>query len=174
MMMPAESAVWFPDLSSGIPHRAVPYLQAIISTAWKLAIDGRALAEDMEGGADEPALLAVLKLKMAELLLEIDLDLRGLGQLDEDHMLPLALERGLSETARISGPELIEALGLAGGQADMARLWEEILQAFPGEVPNPLAPEGQGPALRALRAWTKACKAAGVDDAFLVPLIKAI
>jgi hypothetical protein len=169
---------WFPNLSAGLPAPAASHAEALINAAWKLAVDGRALIEDFEGGADEPALVGVLKLKLIELIIEIDLNLRGVPGLNEDHLLPLALQRGLSEVALLDGAALVAAIDFG---ADLQRpdehigeLWDRLLEAFPGEVPNPLLADGQGPLLRALRNWSKLCRVGQVDDAFLTKLIKAI
>lgn len=173
-----NAIAWFPNLNSGLPQPVQTHIEALITAAWKLAVDGRALVEDVEGGEGEQPLVAVLKLRMAEFLVQIDLILRGLVEVDDDHLLSLALEHGLSEVARIDGSELAQVLAL-GAVDDMpfariSALWNDLLAAFPGEVPNPLRADGQGPILRALRSWSKLCRAARVDDAFLTPLIKAI
>ena len=172
--MTTPDITWFPDFAVGLPSANPAQLDALITAAWKLAIDGRALAEDLEGGADVPSLVAVLKLKLAELLQEIDLDLVAAPDIAEDHLLPLALQRGLAAVAHLDGATLAAVLGLDGRATDLAAVWTALLDGFPGDVPNPLAPDGQGPALRALRAWSKLCKATERDDAFLKPLIKAI
>jgi hypothetical protein len=169
---------WFPNLSAGLPAPAASHVETLINVAWKLAIDGRALIEDFEGGAGEPALVDVLKLKLIEFLIEIDLNLRGITSLDEDHLLPLALQRGLSEVALLDGAALVAAIGFDGDlqrpDEHVSELWDQLLAAFPGQVPNPLLADGQGPLLRALRNWSKLCRLSQVDDAFLTKLIKAI
>lgn len=174
----AADVSWFPNLTAGLPAPAHSHVEAIITTAWKLAIDGRALIEDFEGGADQPDLVVALKLKLVDLLMELDLNLRGVDNIEEDHLLPLALQRGLSEIAALDGAELIAAIGLdAEHQPDcrpVNELWESLLAAFPGELPNPLLADGQGPLLRALRSWSKLCRLGKIDDAFLTKLVKAI
>ena len=177
-MMETPRIDWMPAVAAGLPLSTTPALEALVTTAWKLAIDGRALVEDFEG-AEHADLVTVLKLKFLELLADIDLDLRGTGEIEEEHLLPLALEHGLGELARLPGAEVAEALGICEAEEPhpYARIeveWAALLEAFPGEVPDPLASDGQGPALRALRAWSKLCRKTGVDDAFLIPLMKAV
>ncbi len=175
---PASPISWFPNLSGGLPFPADTHVEALVTAAWMLAIDGRALIEDFEGGAEEPFLIDTLKFKLIEFLLDIDLTLRGVTNIDEDHLLPLALERGLSEVARLDGAGLAAAVGLdADDDCPSQRihdLWSELLAAFPAEVPNPLLADGQGPLLRALRNWSKLCRAAEVTETFLTKLIRAI
>jgi hypothetical protein len=176
--LPASPISWFPNLSAGLPFPIATHVEALVTAAWTLAIDGRALIEDFEGGAEESFLIDTLKLKLIEFLLDLDLILRGVTNIDEEHLLPLALERGLSEVARLDGAGLVAAIGL-GANDDYPNerihdLWSELLAAFPAEVPNPLLADGQGPLLRALRNWSKFCRAAEVTDTFLTKLIKAI
>jgi hypothetical protein len=168
---------WFPNIAAGLARPTEPHLRSLITLAWKLAIDGRALIEDMEGALDEPQLMAVLKFKYLELLLDLDLDLGGFSPLGEEHLLPLALERGLCEVARCDGSALAERV-LGDPQSTSATSvmsnWNGLLAAFPGEIPNPLLADGQGPLLRSLRNWSKLCRQCGIDEQFLTPLIKAI
>ncbi|MCZ0970607.1 DUF6031 family protein [Streptomyces albulus] len=79
-----------------------------------------------------------------------------------------------------SGPELIEAFGLAeefGGDTcrveEIHALWERMLAAFPGELPDRLVAEGQRDMLRTLRVWTRLARSAGLDIGFLAPFMKA-
>jgi hypothetical protein len=178
MRTSATEISWFPNLQAGLPAPARSHVEAFIVTAWKLVIDGRALLEDFDGGASQPDLVACLKLKLVDLLMELDLELRGVNNMDDDHLLPLAMQRGLSEVALIDGPGLIAAVGLDADRDEVrehvGKLWERLLAAFPGELPNPLLSDGQGPLLRALRNWSKLCRLGQVDDAFLTKLVKAI
>jgi hypothetical protein len=176
--LPASPIAWFPNLSAGLPSPIATHVEALITAGWTLAIDGRALIEDFEGGAEESSLIDILKLKLIEFLLDIDLILRGVTSIDEEHLLPLALERGLSEVAKLDGAGLVAVVGLDANDDHpnerIHDLWNELLAAFPGEVPNPLLADGQGPLLRALRNWSKLCRAADVTDTFLTKLVKAI
>jgi hypothetical protein len=178
MRSPVTEISWFPNLEAGLPAPALSHVEAFITTAWKLVIDGRALVEDFEGGAGQPDLVACLRLKLIDLLMELDLELRGVNDMNEDHLLPLALQRGLSEVALLDGPALVAAVGLDAdcheAREHIDKLWERLLAAFPGELPNPLLSDGQGPLLRALRNWSKLCRLGQVDDAFLTKLVKAI
>lgn len=154
-------------------------VEAWATAAWLLAVEGRALVEDLEGGVEQQAMQHVAVVKLLELLADIDVRLSASAPLDEMHLLAVALEHGLSAVLAASGPELIEifslADGLAGGDAGPTRvieLFDRIVDAFPGELPNPLLASGQGPVLRALRAWGKVAEAAEVDASFLEPFLR--
>lgn len=154
---------------------AVPAERAIegwMTAAWLLAVEARALLEDHEGGAHQPALRRVVAGRLVEALVRVDAHMRGCADPPDEHQLALGLEHGLQAPLAAAPARLLELL--AGDDADAAvvRLWDDVLTAFPGELPDPLQASGQGEMLRALRAWSRACAAAGVDAGFLEPLLK--
>jgi hypothetical protein len=174
---PRRPVEWFPAIAKGEPYPTEPRIRSLITAVWKLAIDGRALIEDMEGAAGEPQLAAVLKLNFLELLLEIDLELAGSAAIEEEHLLPLALERGLFNIARLEGSRVVDGVigDIQTASTDtVMESWAHLLAAFPGEIPNPLLADGQGPLLRSLRNWSKLCRECQIREEFLTPLIKAI
>ncbi|HEV2371164.1 MAG TPA: DUF6031 family protein [Streptosporangiaceae bacterium] len=175
----ASGVRWFPSARSGrglAPEHAV---RAWSTAAWLLAVEGRAYLEDMAGGVDQPELRWIVRLRLAELLLDIDLLLGGYAAIQDGHQLAMALEYGLHTVAEVDGPRLVSLFALGGGPGGPAhgdgavpQLWEELCAAFPGRLPNPLLASGQREILRALRYWSKLCTAAGTDAAFLEPFLK--
>lgn len=169
----------FPGVRAGrgLPPEAA--VRAWATTAWLMSVDGRAYVEDLDGGADQPQLRQVVKLRLLELLCEIDTRLTGAEPAGEGHQLALALEYGLHEVCSAGGPELAQLFDLdqefGGDLADDAGvrdLWNALCEAFPGQIPDPLVASGQSEVLRALRDWSKLCTAAGTDAAFLEPFLK--
>lgn len=178
MTMAQHNITWFPALLRGLASPAQQTLQSTIQTAWLLLIDGNALIEDFEGAAGEKDLVDVLKLRFVELLVEIDFALDGHDGAEEYHFLPTALDSGLHALGHVDGAAIQELLKLGVTETDPhARLqviWEAIVAAFPGDLPNPLLADGQGDVLRALQNWSRLCRAAEVDDSFLGPLVQAV
>ncbi|WP_227270856.1 DUF6031 family protein [Roseobacter weihaiensis] len=178
MTLAENDVQWFPVLQRALPAAAQDALPRTIAAAWLLLIDGNALLEDFEGAAGEADLTEVLKLRLAELFVEIDLTLDGANDVDELHFLPLALDFGLHTLGHLDGDKLIALLQFGADESDpharLLPIWENILDAFPGEVPNPLLADGQGDVLRALQNWSRLCRAAEVDDSFLAPLVQAV
>jgi hypothetical protein len=151
---------------------AATALQGWITAAWLLAVEGRALFEDHEGGERQPELRRAVAARLVELLAQVDLHLRGACPVAEEHLLALALERGAAGVAPDALLALLGAADPATADAQLEALWTETLASFPGELPDPLQPNGQGALLRALRQWSRACETAGLDAAFLEPLLK--
>ncbi|KPI03539.1 hypothetical protein OK074_4906 [Actinobacteria bacterium OK074] len=173
----------FPSARSGRGLPAATAVEAWATAAWLLAVEGRAYLEDLEGGTDQPLLRRAVRIKLLELLYDIDTRLAGAVPVAEEHQLALALEYGLHDLAALDGDRLAEVFALATDKdADAAEdessdglvplLWERLCAAFPGELPDPLLASGQREILRALRNWSKLCTAAGTDAAFLEPFLK--
>jgi hypothetical protein len=86
----------------------------------------------------------------------------------------------LSEVADLDGPALSSCCGLgdAGrGQESASGIlafWDGLLASFPGLVPDPLKPTGQGELLRALRNWNKLCVATQTPTDFLQALLQEV
>jgi hypothetical protein len=145
-----------------------------------MAVDGRAFIEDLEGAAEQPELVAVLRWRLAEFFLELDLILQGACPVEDWHHAAIALEHGLSEIADVDGHELVAQCGLGdtGRSAESAlelfRFWEGLVAAFPGRLPDPLQPAGQSELLRALRHWSKLCDAVGIPADFLQSLLQDV
>ncbi|MEU6357427.1 DUF6031 family protein [Streptomyces sp. NPDC047072] len=169
----------FPGVRAGRGLPPETAVRAWATAAWLMQVDGRAYVEDLDGGAEQPQLRQVVKLRLLELLAEIDIRLTGAEPAGEGHLLALALEYGLHEVCTATGPELAQLFDLdqefGGDLADDAgvrELWNALCEAFPGQIPDPLVASGQGEVLRALRDWSKLCTAAGTDAAFLEPFLK--
>ena len=158
--------------------QGITRLPNVIAVAWLLLIDGNALLEDFEGAVGEQDLIDLLKVRLIELFVEIDLTLEGAGEIDDIHFLPLALDHGLHAMAHLEGGALCDLVAPGLHEQDpharLQAIWDAVLAAFPGEVPNPLLADGQGDVLRALQNWSRLCRAADVDDGFLVPLVQAV
>jgi hypothetical protein len=174
----AGSASLYPTARGGrgLPgHRAV---EAWATAAWSLSVEGRAFLEDLDGGGDQPELRQMVRIRLLELLIDVDTALAGWAPVEEGHQLALALEYGLGNLAVLDGPELITVFALDQATGDQAEdagvraLWDRLCQEFPGELPNPLLASGQRQILQALRSWSKLCAAVGADAGFLEPLLK--
>ncbi|WP_411122150.1 DUF6031 family protein [Streptomyces sp. x-19] len=170
----------FPTVRGGHAMPAPQSVEAWVQAAWLMLAEGRAYIEDLEGGTDQPQMQQAAKIRLLEQLLDIDQRLAGRAAVDDAHCLAVALEYGMGEVLDASGPELIEAFGLAeefGGDTcrveEIHALWERMLAAFPGELPDRLVAEGQRDMLRTLRVWTRLARAAGLDIGFLAPFMKA-
>jgi hypothetical protein len=148
-------------------------IEGWVTAAWLLAVEGRALIEDHEGGAEQPALRSVVAIALLELLVRVEAHMRGAIPAASEHLLALGLEHGVQEPLAISPSQLFELLAESQeADASLRKLWEEVLDAFPGTLPDPLQSSGQGEMLRALRNWSSASAAAGLDADFLGPLLK--
>jgi hypothetical protein len=171
---------YFPRLRAGLGRAPGAEVQALCVAAFKLAVDGRAFIEDIEGAAEQPELLAVLRWRFADFLGELDLILRGTAPVDDWHHAALALEYGLSEVADLDGPTLASCCGLGDiGQgsesaSSILAFWDGLLASFPGQLPDPLKPSGQGELLRALRNWNKLCVATQTPADFLQSLLQEV
>jgi hypothetical protein len=169
---------FFPRL--GLPRQAGSHVEQLVEVAWLLMAEGYPIIEDVEGAVQEPALMSSLKLVFAEFLADIDLRLAGIEGQKAPHGLALALEHGTSCIAVLSGTEFVQLLGLADDQPPeverdrLMRLWNRILADFPIRLTDPLQPENQGTVLRTLRTWSKLCSASGVDQGFLVKMMKEV
>lgn len=151
---------------------SVSSLQAWVTATWLTAVEVRALIEDIEGAAGEPALVEAVKLRILEVLLEIELELANRPKPSNVHALAHVLEFGFREIAEIHGDRVAGAFGLGSGESsNLERFWCELVAGFPGGLPDPLKAEGQGEMLRALQVWNRACKTLGVEADFLRPLL---
>jgi Family of unknown function (DUF6031) len=171
----------FPTVRAGRGLPAAGSVRAWATAAWLLAVEGRAYLEDLDGGRNPAALRQVVRMRLLELLLDVDDRLSGRAPVAEPHSLALALEYGLHTVAEIDGAELVVLFGLdreygapddGPDDGQVHRLWEQLCEAFPGELPDPLQPSGQREVLRALRMWSTLCTAADIDAGFLEPFLK--
>ncbi|MBT0773329.1 hypothetical protein KIH74_30570 [Kineosporia sp. J2-2] len=166
----------FPSARSGRGLPAASAVEAWATAAWLLAVEGRAYLEDLEGGADQPLLRRVVRVKLLELLYDIDTRLAGCLPVAEEHQLALALTYGLHDVAGLEGADLVEVFALAADDDEtdglVPQLWDRLCAAFPGDLPDPLQAGGQREILRALRHWSRMCAAAGTDAGFLEPFLK--
>ncbi|WP_122387599.1 DUF6031 family protein [Pseudomonas syringae group genomosp. 7] len=173
---------WFPRLGGGYVYPAGAYAQKLISVAWLLMTELEAYLEDLEGASDEPGVVDALRIKLAELMVDIDCRLAGADTPNELHQFALFSEYGLTDVIAHTGPVAAEWLGVpadnAAGQDNEAErlieLFKELLEAFPGKLFNPLLPGTQGQVLRTLRDWDRSCRLAGSDAAFLAPLMRSL
>ncbi|MFF3291678.1 DUF6031 family protein [Streptomyces sp. NPDC003023] len=175
----ADLAV-FPSVRAGHVMAGPQAVEAWVQAAWLMLAEGRAYVEDLEGGTEQPQMQQAAKLRFLEQLLDIDQRLAGRVAVDDAHCLALALEYGMREVVDATGPELAEVFALheefggdscAVGQVHV--LWERLLEAFPGQLPDRLVAEGQRDMLLTLRVWARLARAAGLDIGFLAPFMKA-
>ncbi len=176
----AEELTAFPSVRAGHVMAGPQAVEVWVQAAWLMLAEGRAYIEDLEGGTEQPQMQQAAKLRFLEQLLDIDQRLAGRAPADDAHCLALALEYGMREVVDASGPELAGVFGLheefGGGSCavdEIHVLWERLLEAFPGELPDRLVAEGQRDMLRTLRVWAELARAAGLDIGFLAPLMKA-
>jgi hypothetical protein len=164
----------YPRTWGGRSRDGAAVVEAWTTVAWLLAVEGRAYLEDIEGGADQPQMRAVVKLRLLELLADLDARLSGSHPPGEDHLLAMAIEYGLDEVIRLEGAQLIECADLRDSLLDehgtdegIYVLFQSLFDAFPGELPDPLVPSGQGEILRAMQTWSKLGAELGIDIAYL-------
>ena len=176
----ADRLTAFPSVRGGHVMPGPQAVEAWVEAAWLMLAEGRAYIEDLVGGTDQPQMQQAAKLRLLEQLLDIDQRLAGRAPVDDAHCLAMALEYGMREVVQATGPELIHVFGLTeefGGDTcrveEIHVLWERLLEAFPGELPDRLVAEGQRDMLRTLRVWAQLSRAAGLDIGFLAPLMKA-
>ncbi len=176
----AERLVPFPAVRGGHAMPGPQAVEAWVQAAWLMLAEGRAYLEDLEGGSEQPQMQQAAKLRFLEQLLDIDQRLAGRAPVDDAHCLAMALEYGMHEVVQASGPDLIEVFALdeefGGDSCRVDRiqvLWDRLLEAFPGELPDRLVAEGQRDMLRTLRVWARLARAAGLDIGFLAPFMKA-
>jgi hypothetical protein len=170
----------FPSVRAGHVMAGPQAVEVWVQAAWLMLAEGRAYIEDLEGGSEQPQMQQAAKLRFLEQLLDIDQRLAGRVAVDDAHCLALALEYGMREVVDATGPELAEVFGLheefGGGSCAVGEihvLWERLLDAFPGELPDRLVAEGQRDMLRTLRVWAELARSAGLDIGFLAPFMKA-
>lgn len=157
--------------------------ETLASVAWLVMTELQAYVEDLQGAADSHEVIDVLRVKLAELLLEIDCRLAGATVPDELHRLPLFVEYGLADVVMVPGEQAAGWIGFdkpldrsvpSADAATLIDLFNEMLASFPGDLFNPLLPGTQGQVLRTLRNWDKLCRLAGRDAAFLAPLMRSL
>ncbi|NDZ78898.1 hypothetical protein G3I19_10240 [Streptomyces sp. SID10853] len=170
----------FPSVTTGHAMPSAQGVAAWVQAAWLMLAEGRAYVEDLEGGEEQPQMQQAVKLRFLEQLLDIDLRLAGRVPVDDAHCLAVALEYGMTEVLGASGTDLVEVFGLEeefGGDecqvGSVYPLWERLLAAFPGELPDRLVAEGQRDMLLTLRTWAELARRAGLDIGFLAPFMKA-
>lgn len=174
-----EDVAVYPGMRAGHGRAAAASVTAWLQAAWLMLAEGRAYAEDLEGGAGQPQMQQAAKIRLLEQLADIDSRLAGRVPAGDGHALALALEYGMSELADVSGERLAEIFGLGealGGPAcDVAAplaLWQRLLDGFPGELPDRLGAQGQRDLLRTLQTWAPLARAAGLDVGLLTPFMK--
>jgi hypothetical protein len=172
-------AAVLPVLRTGRTMPAGAAVRTWATVGWLLSVEGRAYIEDVEGGVRQPEMRRLVLLRLLELLAEVDARLGGRHDIVGEHQLALAWEYGLHEVLDADGTAISDLFGLDDplGSPDEAvtrvvTLWEQLCAAFPGELPDPLVPEGQGQILRALRSWSKLAAATHIDASFLEPFLK--
>ncbi|WP_431120925.1 DUF6031 family protein [Variovorax paradoxus] len=177
---PAAGGIrWFPRINAGYRFAAGEHVISTISAAWLLMTELRAYIEDLAGARDIPDAAALVKIKIAELLLQVDAVLGRAAVPHEMHRLPLLMAYGLSDVAAMDGPTATRLLGLDaptdGVEVDrLIGVLEELLAAFPSDLVDALQPENQGHVLRFLRSANKACERVGCDAGFLAPLMTSL
>lgn len=175
----ARGIRWFPRIDAGYRFAAGDHVTSTISAAWLLMTELRAYIEDLAGARDIPDAAALVKIKIAELLLQVDAVLGRAAVPQEMHRLPLIMAHGLGDVAAMDGPTAIRVLGLDvptdGAEVDrLTGVLEELLAAFPSDLVDALQPENQGHVLRFLRSANKACERVGCDAGFLAPLMTSL
>lgn len=170
---------WFPRLTGGVGVEGSSMARATISAAWLMMSELYAYLEDLEGAVDVPDASALIKVKIAELLVQIDCILGRTAVLDDEHRLPWLLEYGLCEVINLPGTDMARLLGLFSVNDDaevrrVCQLIRDLIEAFPGELVDSLQAQNQGRVLRFLRSCDKACTTLGCDAGFLVPLMKSL
>jgi len=170
---------WFPRINAGYRFAAGDHVTSTISAAWLLMTELRAYIEDLAGARDIPDAAALVKIKIAELLLQVDAVLGRAAVPHEMHRLPLLMAYGLSDVAAMDGLAATRLLGLDaptdGAEVDrLIGILEALLAAFPSDLVDALQPENQGHVLRFLRSANKACERVGCDAGFLAPLMTSL
>lgn len=177
--MTAPDIRFLPGLAAGWARTGGQAVEDWVTVGWLLAVEGRAFIEDLHGGTEQPELQFGVALRLLELLAEVDARLAAARPVDTVHGLAVALEFGLREVATMAPADVAETFGVSSGLRPevgcteaIDTFWDALLDAFPGHVPDPLLPSGQGEMIRALRNWSKAATAVGRDAGFLEPFLK--
>lgn len=102
---------WFPRLAAGYRFDAASQAETLASVAWLLMTELHAYIEDLEGAADTDDVVDVLRLKLAELLTDLDCRLSGASTPDELHQFPLLIEYGLTQVTYSSGADTAQWMG---------------------------------------------------------------
>ncbi|WAC71666.1 DUF6031 family protein [Roseateles sp. SL47] len=170
---------WFPRLNAGYLQPAQSQVRSTITAAWLLMTELYAYLEDLEGARGRPEVGGLVRIKLAELLLQVDCVLSGARLPDELHRLPMLMAYGLGDVAALDGPAVIERLGLRRPMDDaecafLTRQMHDLIDAFPLHLVDGLKPEHQSHLLRFLRSANKACGQVGCDAGFLAPLMRSL
>ena len=175
-----NEAVYFPGLMLGSARWSPIHVRNLLIATWHLMISGRTFIEDAEAAVGSPEYLLMLKMGLAETVFSIDCLLKGAEPPYDVHRLALFYELGLSEVLDASPVEAQCLLALDrndGGRDefdDIERFWNELHDAFPAELPNPLVAGGQADLLRTLRAWSTILEVCEIDGSFLSKLFKSL
>jgi hypothetical protein len=158
------------------PHQAIT---AWLQVAWLMLAEGRAYAEDLVGGQQQPQMQQAARLRFLEQLADVDNRLAGRVPVADGHCLAVALEHGLSELAVLTPDDVVDVFGLDeefGGLtcdvSDSLALWQRLEAEFPGELPDRLVAQGQRDMLLTLRTWAALARSVGLDVGLLTPLLK--
>ncbi|MGB7369906.1 DUF6031 family protein [Erythrobacter sp.] len=165
---------WNPNLGNSLAIPAQDFVKRHVIVRWKIMTELRALIEDLEGAEDHD-LVETLSIKLVELLVEMDLDLQGAEGIDKDHLHAFGMQFGLTQLAHIDGQRLAEAF--RQDPIEKAILLENcnrLIIALPGDIPDPLQPDGQSDTLRAMRSWSKLAASTDADISALNELIRAL
>ncbi|MEU0603841.1 DUF6031 family protein [Streptomyces sp. NPDC006393] len=176
----ARDIAVLPAVRAGHSLPAARAVEAWTTAAWLMLAEGRAYAEDLQGGTAQPQMQQAAKLRFLEQLADIDNRLAGREPVADEHCLAMALEYGLRELVDATGEQLADIFALHEEfGADTCHvdgvfaLWERLLEAFPGELPDRLVAEGQRDMLCTLRVWARLARAVGLDIGFLATHMKA-
>lgn len=146
----------------------------LVDFYWLGVVDLQNVLEDVEGADGRPAYLETLRLRLIELLQQMDGLLTGpAAQRQEGHRLAYALQHGIAFLGW-NAETLRARLLLDGAMPGYATLQEclvtrirAVVHGIPGDVPEAQGSQAQRHMLRAMRDWSALADAAGTDIAFL-------
>ncbi|HET8641155.1 MAG TPA: DUF6031 family protein [Pseudonocardiaceae bacterium] len=178
-MSTADRVPVYPGLRAGHGRASADAVTCWLVVGWLMLAEGRAYVEDLQGGTEQPRMRQAAKLRLLELLVDIDNRLAGRAPLADAHCLAVGLEYGTHELIAASGTELAEIFGLDGefggdtcAVDEILTLWERLVDEYPGELPDRLVAQGHRDLLLALRAWAALARSVGLDVGLLTPFLK--
>lgn len=145
----------------------------IVDFYWLGTVDLQNLLEDIEGADGRLSYLLSLRLRLIELLQQMDGLVAGsAAQRNEHHRLAYALQHGISFldwSAKVLRARLLfdASLDFSVLQEELTEQVRVVLRQIPGDIPEAQGPQAQRHMLRAMRDWSALASSAGADIGFL-------
>lgn len=155
------------------------YLQAV-DLYWNALSYLQNAMEDIDGAEGRLEYLRALGLRVVALLQRMDAIVNPDAAVGSGHEVAFAFENGLRSFG-LTAAELIRATRLQDPDVDadtlaesLTRLAANVVAWLPGQVPEAQGTSGQRQIIRAMRDWSTASEALGLDISFLAQRLEEL